>query len=683
MEFKLVSSYKPKGDQPQAIQKLIDGIHRGLQYQTLLGVTGSGKTFTIANVIAGVGKPVLVISHNKTLAAQLYREFREFFPYNAVEYFVSYYDYYQPEAYIPETDTYIEKDASINEELDKLRLRATSALMSRRDVIIVASVSCIYNLGSPQEYKELVFEVQKGMVIPRRDILRALVEMQYERNDFQLKRGTFRARGETVEVFPSYEDNAFRIVLDDEEVATIEEFEPLTAEKKQELDKLVIFPAKHFVATGERIERALESISNELQQQLRKLRAEGKLLEAQRLEYRTRYDMEMLREAGYCHGIENYSRHISGRPPGSRPYCLLDYFPEDFLTVIDESHVTIPQLRGMYNGDRARKETLVEHGFRLPSCLDNRPLRFKEFEKLLNQVIFVSATPGPYELKKCQGRVVEQLIRPTGLLDPEIVVKPTQGQIEDLIVEIKRRMERNERVLVTTLTKRMAEDLASYLKDLDVNVHYLHSEIEPIERVKILKDLRLKKFDCIVGINLLREGLDLPEVSLVAILDADKEGFLRSQTSLIQIAGRAARNINGKVIMYADKITESMRKAIEETNRRRKIQMEYNRKHGIKPRSIQKAIRDYLEVSDSAREYVVELTGKEEEYEFHLVLSELYREMELAARNLEFEKAAKLRDIIHEIKEKGKLEGDEQIKILKAISKRKIKYDRKIKSRRD
>jgi len=658
MEFKLVSSYKPKGDQPQAIQKLIDGIHRGLQYQTLLGVTGSGKTFTIANVIAGVGKPVLVISHNKTLAAQLYREFREFFPYNAVEYFVSYYDYYQPEAYIPETDTYIEKDASINEELDKLRLRATSALMARRDVIIVASVSCIYNLGSPQEYKELVFEVQKGMVIPRRDILRALVEMQYERNDFQLKRGTFRARGETVEVFPSYEDNAFRIVLDDEEVATIEEFEPLTAEKKQELDKLVIFPAKHFVATGERIERALESISNELQQQLRKLRAEGKLLEAQRLEYRTRYDMEMLREAGYCHGIENYSRHISGRPPGSRPYCLLDYFPEDFLTVIDESHVTIPQLRGMYNGDRARKETLVEHGFRLPSCLDNRPLRFKEFEKLLNQVIFVSATPGPYELKKCQGRVVEQLIRPTGLLDPEIVVKPTQGQIEDLIVEIKRRMERNERVLVTTLTKRMAEDLASYLKDLDVNVHYLHSEIEPIERVKILKDLRLKKFDCIVGINLLREGLDLPEVSLVAILDADKEGFLRSQTSLIQIAGRAARNINGKVIMYADKITESMRKAIEETNRRRKIQMEYNRKHGIKPRSIQKAIRDYLEVSDSAREYVVELTGKEEEYEFHLVLSELYREMELAARNLEFEKAAKLRDLIYEIKEKGKLEGE-------------------------
>jgi excinuclease ABC subunit B len=681
MEFKLVSSYRPKGDQPQAIEKLVEGIQRGLRYQTLLGVTGSGKTFTIANVIARVNKPTLVISHNKTLAAQLYREFKEFFPHNAVEYFVSYYDYYQPEAYIPETDTYIEKDASINEELDKLRLRATSALMSRRDVIIVASVSCIYNLGSPQEYKELVFEIQKGMIISRKDILRALVEMQYERNDFELKRGTFRAKGEVVEIYPSYEDSAFRIILDDEEVAKIEEFDILTARKKQEMERLVIFPAKHFVATGERIERALESISNELEQQLKKLRAEGKLLEAQRLEYRTRYDMEMLREVGYCHGIENYSRHISGRPPGSRPYCLIDYFPEDFLTIIDESHVTIPQLRGMYNGDRVRKETLVEHGFRLPSCLDNRPLKFKEFEKLINQVIFVSATPGPYEIKKSERRVVEQLIRPTGLLDPEIVVKPTRGQIEDLIMEIKERVKRNERVLVTTLTKRMAEDLASYLKELDINVHYLHSEIEPIERVKILKDLRLKKFDCIVGINLLREGLDLPEVSLVAILDADKEGFLRSQTSLIQIAGRAARNINGKVIMYADRITESMKKAIQETNRRRKIQMEYNKKHGIKPQTIQKAIKDYLEVSDSAREYVVELTGKEDEYELHFVLSELYREMELAARNLEFEKAARLRDLINEIKEKGKIEGDQQVKILKAISKRKLKHDRKIKSR--
>lgn len=681
MEFKLVSSYRPRGDQPQAIEKLVEGIQRGLRYQTLLGVTGSGKTFTIANVIARVNKPTLVISHNKTLAAQLYREFKEFFPHNAVEYFVSYYDYYQPEAYIPETDTYIEKDASINEELDKLRLRATSALMSRRDVIIVASVSCIYNLGSPQEYKELVFEVQKGMIISRKDILRALVEMQYERNDFELKRGTFRARGEVVEIFPSYEDSAFRIVLEDEEVVKIEEFDLVTREKKQELEKLIIFPAKHFVATGERIERALESISNELEQQLKKLRAEGKLLEAQRLEYRTRYDMEMLKEVGYCHGIENYSRHISGRPPGSRPYCLIDYFPDDFLTIIDESHVTIPQLRGMYNGDRARKETLVEHGFRLPSCLDNRPLKFKEFEKLVKQVIFVSATPGPYEIKKSEGRIVEQLIRPTGLLDPEIVVKPTRGQIEDLITEIKERVRRNERVLVTTLTKRMAEDLASYLKELDINVHYLHSEIEPIERVKILKDLRLKKFDCIVGINLLREGLDLPEVSLVAILDADKEGFLRSQTSLIQIAGRAARNINGKVIMYADRITESMKKAIQETERRRKIQMEYNKKHGIKPQTIQKAVKDYLEVSDSAREYVVELTGKEDEYELHFVLSELYREMELAARNLEFEKAARLRDLINEIKEKGKIEGDQQVKILKAISKRKLKHDRKIKSR--
>ncbi len=683
MDFQLVSSYKPKGDQPQAIKKLVAGIKNGIRYQTLLGVTGSGKTFTIANVIAKVNKPTLVISHNKTLAAQLYREFKEFFPYNAVEYFVSYYDYYQPEAYIPETDTYIEKDASINEELDKLRLRATSALMSRRDVIIVASVSCIYNLGSPQEYRELIFEVEKGMVISRRDILRALVEMQYERNDFELKRGTFRAKGEVVEIFPSYEDSAFRIILEDEEVFRIEKFNVITAAKIQELEKLIIFPAKHFVATGERIERALQSISNELQQQLKKLRSEGKLLEAQRLEYRTKYDMEMLREAGYCHGIENYSRHISGRPPGSRPYCLIDYFPEDFLTVIDESHITIPQIRGMYNGDRARKETLVEHGFRLPSCLDNRPLKFKEFEKLVNYVIFVSATPAPYELKKSQGRVIEQIIRPTGLLEPEIIVKPTRAQIEDLIMEIKQRVKKNQRVLVTTLTKRMAEDLASYLKQLGINVHYLHSEIEPIQRVKILKDLRLKKFDCIVGINLLREGLDLPEVSLVAILDADKEGFLRSQTSLIQIAGRAARNIDGKVIMYADRITDSMKKAIEETKRRRKIQIEYNKKHRITPQSIQKAIKDYLEVSESAREYVVEVTGGEQEYELQMVISELYREMELAARNLEFEKAAKLRDLIYKIKEKGRIDEDEQIKILRAVSRRRIKYGGKIKTRTD
>ncbi len=683
MDFQLVSSYKPKGDQPQAIKKLVAGIKNGIRYQTLLGVTGSGKTFTIANVIAKVNKPTLVISHNKTLAAQLYREFKEFFPYNAVEYFVSYYDYYQPEAYIPETDTYIEKDASINEELDKLRLRATSALMSRRDVIIVASVSCIYNLGSPQEYKELIFEIEKGMVISRKDILRALIEMQYERNDFELKRGTFRAKGEVVEIFPSYEDSAFRIILEDEEVFRIEKFNVVTATKIQELEKLIIFPAKHFVATGERIERALQSISNELQQQLKKLRSEGKLLEAQRLEYRTKYDMEMLREAGYCHGIENYSRHISGRPPGSRPYCLIDYFPEDFLTVIDESHITIPQIRGMYNGDRARKETLVEHGFRLPSCLDNRPLKFKEFEKLVNYVIFVSATPGPYELKKSQGRVIEQIIRPTGLLEPEIVVKPTRTQIEDLIMEIKQRVKKNQRVLVTTLTKRMAEDLASYLKQLGINVHYLHSEIEPIQRVKILKDLRLKRFDCIVGINLLREGLDLPEVSLVAILDADKEGFLRSQTSLIQIAGRAARNIDGKVIMYADRITESMKKAIQETKRRRKIQMEYNKKHGITPKSIQKAIKDYLDISESARDYVVEVTGGEQEYELQMVVSELYREMELAARNLEFEKAAKLRDLIYKIKEKGRIDEDEQVKILRAVSKRRIKQSGKIKTRTD
>jgi len=680
--FKLVSPYKPTGDQPQAIEKLVEGIKKGLKYQTLLGVTGSGKTFTIANVIAQVNKPTLIISHNKTLAAQLYREFKEFFPYNAVEYFVSYYDYYQPEAYIPQTDTYIEKDASINEELDKLRLRATSALMSRRDVIIVASVSCIYNLGSPEEYKELLFTLEKGQIISRQDILRALVEMQYERNDFELKRGCFRVKGDVIDIFPSYEDKVIRVELFDEEVHKLQELEPITLNKISDIDKMILYPAKHFVATGERIERALESIENELQQRLKELRSQGKLLEAQRLESRTRYDMEMLREVGYCHGIENYSRHLSGRPPGSRPYCLIDYFPDDFLTIIDESHVTIPQLRGMYHGDRSRKETLVEYGFRLPSCLDNRPLKFKEFESLMKQVIFVSATPGEYEIKKSQGRVIEQIIRPTGLLDPEIIVKPTKGQIEDLISEIRKRVERRERVLVTTLTKRMAEDLASYLKELGIKVHYLHSEIEPIERVKILRDLRLQKFDCIVGINLLREGLDLPEVSLVAILDADKEGFLRSQTSLIQIAGRAARNVNGQVIMYADRITESMKKAIEETERRRRIQMEYNKKHNIKPQTIQKAIKDYLEISEEAREFVIELTGKEEEYELQFVISELYHEMELAARNLQFERAAKIRDMILQLKEKGKLTEEEGIKILKSIGKgKRRKYARRVKSR--
>lgn len=683
MKFQLESPYQPTGDQPQAIQKLVAGVLEGERYQTLLGVTGSGKTFTIANVIAQVHRPVLVISHNKTLAAQLYREFKEFFPSNAVEYFVSYYDYYQPEAYVPQTDTYIEKDASINEELDKLRLRATAALMSRRDVIIVASVSCIYNLGSPEEYKELLFQLEKGNIISRQDILRSLIEMQYERNDLEPKRGCFRARGEIIEIYPPYEDKLFRIQLEDEVVSRIEETNPLTRDVISQLQKIVLYPAKHFVATGEKIASALESIENELQQRLKQLRQKGKLLEAQRLESRTRYDMEMLKEIGYCHGIENYSRHLSGRPPGSRPYCLIDYFPQDFLSIIDESHVTIPQLRGMYEGDRARKENLVNYGFRLPSCLDNRPLKFKEFESLLDMVIFVSATPGPYELEKSKGKVIEQIIRPTGLLDPEIIVKSTRGQIEDLVSEIKKRIEKNQRVLVTTLTKRMAEDLASYLKELGINVHYLHSEIEPIQRVEILRDLRLKKFDCIVGINLLREGLDLPEVSLIAILDADKEGFLRSQTSLIQIAGRAARNVDGQVIMYADTITNSIKRAIEETNRRRSIQMEYNRKHKIKPRSIQKAIKDYLEISEEARELALEVTGEKEEFELQFVISELYREMELAARNLYFEKAAKLRDMIFQLKKKRELPSDQSYKILKEIARGKRRNVGRIKSKRD
>jgi excinuclease ABC subunit B len=671
--FKLVSSYKPTGDQPQAIHKLIEGIKKNIQFQTLLGVTGSGKTFTIANVIAKINLPTLVISHNKTLAAQLYREFKEFFPENAVEYFVSYYDYYQPEAYIPVTDTYIEKDASINEELDKLRLSATTSLMSRRDVIIVASVSCIYNLGSPEEYKELLLILKRKQIISRDDILRAFVEMQYERNEYDFKRGCFQAKGDIVKIFPSYEDHAYKIELFDEKIESIFEIDPLTGNKITELEHLAIYPAKHFVATGSRIESALESIENELEQRLKELKKEGKLLEAQRLESRTNYDMEMLKEAGFCHGIENYSRHISGRSPGSRPYCLIDYFPKDFLTIIDESHVTIPQLHGMYEGDHSRKKILVKYGFRLPSCLDNRPLKFKEFESLIGKTIFISATPGHYEIEKSRNRIIEQIIRPTGLLDPKIVVKSTKNQIDDLISEIRKRVKENERVLVTTLTKRMAEDLAEYLSGLDLRVHYLHSEIQPIERVKILKDLRAKKFDCIVGINLLREGLDLPEVSLVAILDADKEGFLRSQTSLIQLAGRAARNINGMVILYANNLTASIKKMISETTRRRKIQENYNIKHGITPKTIKKAVKDYLEVTEEAREYVREVTGKEDEYELQLVLSELQYEMEILARNLQFEKAAIIRDKILELKEKG-IKGDEQRKEIYRITGRKRKY---------
>ena len=662
--FKLRSKFKPCGDQPQAIKALTEnilnpvrnrisnGVKSNQRYQTLLGVTGSGKTFTLANVIANVNKPTLVISHNKTLAAQLYSEFKEFFPDNAVEYFVSYYDYYQPEAYIPQTDTYIEKDASINDRLDRLRLSATSSLMSRSDVIIVASVSCIYNLGSPQDYEGLILFLERGQTMERDKLLSRLVQLQYERNDYEFIRGRFRVRGESVEIFPAYATSAFRIEFENDLISRIAELEPVSLDILNNLDKFALYPAKHFVVNEDKIQMALESIEWELQDRLYFFKKNNKLLEAERLNTRTRYDMAMLKEIGYCHGIENYSRHLSGRPPGSRPYCLIDYYPGDFLTIIDESHVTIPQLRGMYEGDRSRKEILVEYGFRLPSCLDNRPLKFEEFEELVKQVIFVSATPDEYELIKSKGKVIEQIIRPTGLVDPEIVVKPTVGQIEDLIDEINKRAKNNERTLVTTLTKRMAEDLASFLQERGLKVKYLHSEIETIQRAKILRELRQKDFDCLVGINLLREGLDLPEVSLVAILDADKEGFLRSTTSLIQVAGRAARNINGRVVMYADTITDSMRRAISESNRRRKIQLEFNRAHYISPRTIQKAIKQGIEDLGVLEEFVADLTGQDkDEYELNRYLSELEYEMELAARNLQFEKAALLRDKIKEIKE--------------------------------
>ncbi len=651
-KFVLKSPFKPTGDQPQAIKKLVEGIKKGLKYQVLLGVTGSGKTFTLCNVIEKVNKPTLVISPNKTLAAQLYSEFKSFFPDNAVEYFVSYYDYYQPEAYIPETDTYIEKDASINERLDRLRLSATSSLMSRRDVIVVASVSCIYNLGSPQEYQELVLYLQKGQVLNLEDFLKRLVTLQYERNDFEFKRGVFRVRGDIVEIFPTYKEDALRISFFGDEIERISVIDPISGEVKKDLEKIGIFPAKHFIVSHDKIERALITIQWELEDRVRELRKQGKELEAHRLWTRTKYDMEMLKETGYCHGIENYSRHLSQRPPGSRPYCLIDYFGDDFLVIIDESHITIPQLRAMYNQDRNRKLTLIEYGFRLPSCLDNRPLKFEEFLELVKQVIFVSATPQSFEINLSGGRVIEQLIRPTGIPDPEIIVKPTQNQIEDLIIEIRKRVERNERVLITTLTKRMAEDLASYLQERKIKVKYLHSEIDTIERAKILKELRSKEFDVLVGINLLREGLDLPEVSLVAILDADKEGFLRSFTSLIQIAGRAARNINGTVIMYADTLTESMKKVIQETNRRRKIQLEYNKKHKITPKTIEKAIKEGIEEYEKAKEFTGKVIGLDKEsLEIEELIEELTKEMELAARNLQFEKAAFYRDKIKELKE--------------------------------
>ncbi len=652
MKFKIKSQMRPKGDQPQAIEKLVKGLRENTRHQTLLGVTGSGKTFTIANVIAQVNRPTLVMSHNKTLAAQLYSEFKEIFPDNAVEYFVSYYDYYQPEAYIPRTDTYIEKDSSINEDIDRLRLRATSSLLSRRDCIVVASVSAIYGLGSPEEYNELLVFIKENEEFPRDELLKKLVDIQYQRNDIDFKRGTFRVRGDVVEIFLAYEETAIRVEYEWDAVKKISRVNPLTGDLVHALETIAVYPAKHFVTTQPRMERALVQIEKELEARLSELRLQNKLLEAQRLEQRTRYDMEMMRELGFCSGIENYSRIISERPPGSRPYCLIDYFPKDFLTVIDESHISVPQIRGMYFGDRSRKEVLVEYGFRLPCALDNRPLKFEEFEILTKETLFVSATPAEYEIKK-SSQIVEQMIRPTGLLDPPIEVRPTKGQVDDLMEEIKKRAEKKERVIVTTLTKRMAEDLAKYLKEMGIRVRYLHSEIGAIERVEILRDLRLLKFDCVVGINLLREGIDLPEVSLVAVLDADKEGFLRSHTSLIQVAGRAARNENGYVIMYADVVTESMRKTIEETNRRRRFQAEYNKKNHITPTSIRKEVREGIEAIKKAREIVQEASGLSGEAEdIHQALSDLEREMEEAANSLQFEKAIQLRDQIKLIRKK-------------------------------
>ena len=649
--FKLVSSYKPCGDQPKAIKELTASLLSKSKNQTLLGVTGSGKTFTLANVIANINKPTLVISHNKTLAAQLYSEFKEFFPDNAVEYFVSYYDYYQPEAYIVPTDTYIEKDSSINERLDRLRLSSTTSLMSRSDVLIVASVSCIYNLGSPQDYRDMLVLINKGDEISREELVRKFILIQYERNDYEFKRGKLRVRGDTLEVYPSYQEKGLRIEFFGDKIEKIEEFNPVSAQASGQLDRVAVYPAKHFIVSGGKADQAISSIRSELAAQLNTLRKNNKLLEAQRLESRTNYDLDLLKEIGYCHGIENYSRHLSGRAPGSRPYCLIDYFPADFLTIIDESHVTLPQIRGMYEGDRARKEILVEYGFRLPSCLDNRPLKLDEFNSLVQQQVFVSATPSDYEIEKSSKKVIEQVIRPTGLIDPQIIIKPTEDQVADLIKQVEVRAARNERVLVTTLTKRMAEDLTAYLEEHGLKVKYLHSEVETIDRAKILRELRMKEFDCLVGINLLREGLDLPEVSLVAILDADKEGFLRSATSLIQVSGRAARNINGTVIMYADIITGSMKKAISESQRRRKLQLEFNKKNNITPHSIEKSIKQGIEDLERVEEFVEGLTGlKKEEYELNTYISELEYEMELAARNLQFEKAAVLRDKIKELK---------------------------------
>jgi excinuclease ABC subunit B len=649
-DFEIVSTMVPKGDQPQAIEKLAERILRGERFSTLLGVTGSGKTFTMAHVIARVKKPTLVITHNKTLAAQLYAEFRDFFPKNAVHYFVSYYDYYQPEAYIPQRDIYIEKDADINEDIDRLRLAATSALLSRRDVVVVASVSCIYGLGSPEDYREMTVPLRKGDRLDRHTLARRLVDVQYERSDGALERGRFRVRGDTVEVRPSYLETALRVEFDGDRVARLSEIHAVSGGTLAEAEAFTIYPAKHFVMPEEKINRALYTIELELEERLKELQAQGKLLEAQRLKARTKYDLELLREVGYCKGIENYSRHLSGRRPGEPPATLLDYFPKDFLCIVDESHATLPQLHGMYNGDRSRKQTLVDYGFRLPSALDNRPLRFEEWEAKVPQVLFVSATPSAHELKACGGEVVEQIIRPTGLVDPEIEVRPARGQVPDLLKEIRVRAERRERVLVTTLTKRLAEELSAFLQEEGIRGKYLHSEIETLERVEILRQLREGKYDVLVGVNLLREGLDLPEVTLVAILDADKEGFLRSETSIIQTVGRTARNVNGRVLLYADQVTESMRRAIAETERRRRLQLEYNARHGITPQTIQKEIRRGVEEVLRARRTAAEAVGLDEAgLDRAEAIAALEKEMYAAAERLDFERAAELRDAIRRL----------------------------------
>ena len=646
--FKLVSEYKPTGDQPKAIEYLSNGIKEGKKFQTLLGVTGSGKTFTMANIIQQVQKPTLVLAHNKTLAGQLYSEFKEFFPENNVEYFVSYYDYYQPEAYIASSDTYIEKDASINDEIDKLRHSATAALFETRDVIIVASVSCIYGLGDPIDYEHMIVSLRPGMQKERNEIMKRLVAMQYSRNELDFKRGTFRAKGDILEIYPSDEsESAIRVEFWGDEIEKISEINPLTGKVIATRNHVMIFPNSHYVTTQDKMERAIGTIEEELQERIKYFKDNGKLIEAQRIEERTNFDIEMMKETGFCQGIENYSRHISGREPGSAPFTLFDYFPKDFLLLIDESHATIPQVRAMYNGDRARKESLVKYGFRLPSAFDNRPLKFNEFEERINQVIFVSATPAEYEKEHSKENVVEQIIRPTGLLDPKIEVRPVENQIDDLIEQIRERVEKNERILVTTLTKKMAEDLTAYLAGIDIKVRYMHSDIKALERMEIIRSLRLGEFDVLVGINLLREGLDIPEVSLVAILDADKEGFLRSERSLIQTIGRAARNTDGKVIMYADELTESMEKAISETNRRRKIQQEYNEEHGITPKTIQKSVRDSIKASiieEAENKYNI---SKDESVED--IINKLTDEMLKYASNMEFEKAAELRDKIKEL----------------------------------